>query len=98
MCGNEELEGEIRLYSTQFNRPWEVGENVYYVEYRGLSCEVPVTVLASNIKSISFELAKPDELVFDENSEGFYDWSQKDFTESTLTVNYKDNTQKVYTL
>lgn len=98
MCGNEELEGEIKLYSTQFNRPWEVGENVYYVEYRGLSCEVPVTVLASNIKSISFELAKPEELVFDENAKGYYDWSQKDFTDSTLTVTYKDSTKKVYVL
>ncbi|MBR6392952.1 MAG: hypothetical protein IKS12_06660, partial [Eubacterium sp.] len=92
-------ENEINLYHEQFITPWSVdGDNYFYVEFRGKTCTVPVSVVSTDVKSISFTLAKPDELVFAENSEGFYDWSHKDFTESTLTVNYKDNTQKVYAL
>ena len=100
VCNGDILEeNEINLYHEQFITPWSVdGDNYFYVEFRGKTCTVPVSVVSTDVKSISFTLAKPDELVFDENSEGFYDWSQKDFTESTLTVNYKDNTQKVYAL
>ncbi|MBQ3904094.1 MAG: hypothetical protein II744_03870, partial [Eubacterium sp.] len=110
VCGNEVLEGSIYTYSNQAWKPWAVGEeNSYFVSFRGLEYEIPVTIAASNIKSISFELAKPDELVFNEYEEGkgewryknegkwyFYAWFFADFRESTLTITYKDNSTSVY--
>ncbi|MCR5207886.1 MAG: hypothetical protein K6C14_05345 [Eubacterium sp.] len=110
-CGDEMLGDMLMVYHFQFMNPWEPdGEyNYFYAELRGFTCTVPVTVIASDIKSISFTLAKPDELVFDEyeNDKGewrekdegswyFYAWFFADFRESTLTVTYKDNSTAVY--
>ncbi len=109
-CGDELLDGMVTVYHYQFNKPWEIDKyNCYYAELRGITCEVPVTVIASDVKSIRFTMSKPEELIFNEHTDGewmekdgkryfAYTWQNKDFVGSTLTVTNKDDTTDVYTL
>ena len=110
-CGDEILDDMLNVYHYQFMNPWEPdGEyNYFYADLRGIICQVPVTVIASDVKSISFTMSKPEQLVFNEDEDGewktengkryfAYTWQNKDFIGSELTLTYKDNSTDVYTL
>lgn len=63
---------DINLYSNQYSNPWTIdGENYLTIEYMGVDTQVPVSVVANQVASISFTPAKPIEYI--ENTNGYWD-------------------------
>ncbi len=64
--------------SYQDENPWVIdGEyNYFYIKYQGRTCDVPVTILANPVESISFTPVNPDKFTLTEGIDGEYDYRE----------------------
>ena len=59
---NDEYDNlELSYRHDQYKNPWTVGVNYFTVEYNGATAQVPVTLKANPVKSISYTPVKPIE-------------------------------------
>lgn len=97
----------VNCYSYQYNEHWTVGSDNYYeIEYLGLQCQVPVTIIENPISSIEFIPIKTIEyfentngyLEYDSNDEEYYCYYTPSFEiGDILKVNYNNGSTVEYT-
>ncbi|MBE6742374.1 MAG: hypothetical protein E7570_08765, partial [Ruminococcaceae bacterium] len=106
--GNERIDSrELFVSHNQAAQPWTVGsENYFTVSYLGAECKVAVTIIESDVKSISYQRKNPVVLnEFDNgewatNGEGsqFYNYRFGHYEDGdVLTVEYNNGTTKEFT-
>lgn len=63
---------EVRSYSNQYDTPWQLGNNNYVtVEVGNATCDIPVTIISSPVKSIETIGSIPSII---ENGNGWWDY------------------------
>ena len=92
----------------QDEEAWTVGSDNYFTaSYLGAECQVPVTIIESDVESISFSRQHPVVLSEFDNGEWKFNDQGSRFFEyryafgdpgDVLTVNYKNGTSKTYVL
>ena len=103
--GNEKIDSrDIFVSHNQATQPWTVGsENYFTASYLGAKCQISVTIVESDVESISYQRKNPVVLnEFDNgewatNAEGsqFYNYRFSHCEEGDiLTVNYTNGTSK----
>ncbi len=92
----------IETYSTQTDKPWDIGENTAYVSYLGVETEVKVNILPPPFKSITLESAPTKEYVLGNMLDGYYiennlyEFYPYDIRGLSFTVEYHDGTTRTF--
>ena len=73
-------------YDDQGENHWTVGTNYATVAYKGVTTQIPVKIVKSNVQSISLTLAKPIQLM--EGIDGFYRRNYDDDSDSYFDYDY----------
>ena len=93
-------EDMVQVKSDQYYNHWTIGGDYYVtIEYMGRTCSVPVTIVESPIKSISFELLNggkiPEntcgEWYDDENGDKYFYYSEFAICQSGSVLSVEDN-------
>lgn len=101
------LDDRFGFGSDQFDNPWTVGENHYFISFLGRVTEVPVIIVENNIKGISFKPASmlqiwEGDYSVDTDPETGKEYNHYNIphfnTGDTLTVEYNDDTSDDFVL
>ena len=96
---------EIGDFDATGDFPWAVGSNnTLTVAFRGQTCDVPVTIIESNVQSIEYIPPYDIELIegitncwYNESIGAYYYSVDIYYTDAQLVVTYDDNTSKTFT-
>ena len=97
---------DVRMFDKQYDTPFSLGDgNCFYVTYLGKTCEVPVSVVESPVKAITFVPVSDYEIIEfsngwwrDVNGQQVYHYDIPDFREGDkLLVTAPDDSVTEYT-
>ncbi len=67
------IHSHLNYYGNQYNKHWSLGnDNSFTVEYMGVRCNVPVSIIENDVSSVRFVPVKPYVLT-EAISDGYYD-------------------------
>ena len=96
-------EGFFDSYDTQYDEPWEIGENYVYITYLGYEVALPVQVKENPVESVTLNSAPTALYAMGDPIYGYLDEVENYFClfpfnlkGISFTVKYKDGTEKTY--